>query len=154
MKKIIIFLCALAFVLSAQAVLAANQKKDKDIFPNFATSTDKKVAKSVLDTACIQSALDKRESAIILAFDKKAMTIKTALDQRKTDLKAAWALSTLKERIKARLEAWKKFKKADISARTAYRQEIKKIWAQYKTDKKACKITESDNESSGTDNSL
>ncbi len=147
-------MCALAFVFGAQAVSADDSKKDKDIFPNFATSTDKKVSKSVLDTACIQSALDKRESAIILSFDKKATAIKVALDQRKTDLKAAWALSTLKERIKARLEAWKKFKKSETGARATYRQEIKKIWQAWKTDKKACKVTESDNDSSGTDNSL
>src|SRR3989338_3073510 len=166
MRKIIILLFALAFVFGAQVALADSkngQEKDK----GNATSTENKDKEKgnatsakeggnvkTLDAACIQAALDKRESAIILSFDKKSMAVKTALDQRKTDLKSAWALSNLKDRIKARLAAWKNFKKADNSSRMTYRKEVKAAWEQYKKDKKACNVKESDNESSGTDNSL
>ena len=165
-KKIIILLCALAFVFGAQAVLAdskngqekekgnATSTENRDKEKGNATSTKERGNIKTLDVACIQSALDKRESAVIAAFDKKTSAVKTALDQRKTDLKAAWALSGLKDRIKARLVAWKNFKKADVNSRMTYRKEVKSAWAQYKTDKKACNVKESDEESQGTDNSL
>lgn len=165
-KKLIILSCALAFVFGAQVALADSknsQEKDKgnttsaenrDKEKSNVKSTKERRNIKTVDVACIQAALDKRESAIILSFDKKSMTVKTALDQRKTDLKSAWALSNLKDRIRARLTAWKNFKKVDYSSRTTYRKEVKSVWAQYKIDKKACNTRESDNESQGTDNSL
>lgn len=155
MKKIIAILCAFVFLFSAQVALADNdkEKENKDRVKVFATSTKRKVEKAV-DIVCVQNAVEKRENAIIASFDKKSAAIKAALEQREINIKAAWAKENLKERIKARIEAWRIFKKAELAARAAYRQEIKKIWQDWKTDVRACKTNESDNESSGADNSL
>ena len=118
MNKILIFLVALCFAFSAQAAPAQPLKAKKeqpktrveDSVKLNATSTDRQVVKPQIDIACAQAAVDKRESAVISAFDKKSSAVRGALEQRKTDLKAAWAKENLKERIKARLEAWKKFR--------------------------------------------
>ena len=110
--------------------------------------------KPQLDIACVKSAVEKRESAVIAAYDKKTAAIKTALTTRKTALKEAWDKTTIKERLVARLAAWKAFRAAKLGAQKVYVGEIKAVWRQFKTDRKSCGVTETNNESQGTDIAL
>lgn len=103
-----------------------------------AVATVTSVQTSGPNVACVQSALDKRESALISAIDPFATTIKSALQTRATALKDAWAKPTVKERREARLVAWKNYKTSAKSAHDTLRSAKKSAWATFKTEMKAC----------------
>lgn len=90
------------------------------------------------DVACIQSALDKRETNLIAAIDPFATSIKSALSARTIALKDAWTKTTVKERREARALAWKTYKTSAQNAHQALKTAKKTAWSTFKTDMKAC----------------
>ncbi len=104
-----------------------------------------------INTACIQSAVEKRESAIITAYTKKTDAIKTALEARKAALVTAWGKSTVKERVQARAKAWKTFKATQVKAQITYQRELVAAWATFNKERKTCRISESNDENGSTD---
>lgn len=95
----------------------------------------------VLNVACIQSALDKRENAIITAHNTYSGSITNALTARKDTLKTAWAKPTRQERRVARDAAWKTFKESHRSAHEGLRSTRKTAWNTFDVDMKACGVS-------------
>lgn len=141
-KKISIILLVLFLFLTVRSVVLAEEVTNTP--PN-----QKKI-----DLVCIQNAIEKRENAIIVAFDKKAVAIKAALEARKNALKEAWTKPTRKERLTARLAAWKNFRTAKWQIQKTYQTEVKSAWKTFNTERKNCKITEPVDESNASDLAL
>jgi len=176
MKKFMPFMLAIAIGLSVIAVpvfaedsnktqgtdkpvkTADNGKDHKD---GDKSKSDKKDANAQLplsaDTlTCVQTALDARDTAIFTAFDADYTATKATLSTRTTALKAAWALSTSKDRKNAISKAWKEYKTTTKTANDTMKKGRKDAWKKYKEDFKACKgVTEgelnSDTTSEGAD---
>jgi len=113
------------------------------------SSTDHQVQKAV-DLVCVQTAVDKRETAVAAGFTTYAAAVTAAQAQRKTDLHAAWAMTDATARKDAIKAAWKTFTGSVKTARKALKTGNKAAWSTYKTDRKACGGGESDGEGSGS----
>lgn len=112
----------------------------------FASTSSKLVsdtnsATTVTKLACVATAVDARETALIGAADAFAGAWKTALTTRQTDLKAAWAMTNTKERRTAINSAWNAYNKAMKAAKQSYRTARNKAWTDFRTASKACKVT-------------
>lgn len=97
---------------------------------------DKKV-----DIACMKTAVEKRENALLSAYDTYAGKLKTAHETRKTDLLAGWSIQDPKERQAAIKAAWEKYRQSIKTATIEWNQSRKSIWAQNAQDAKNCKAS-------------
>lgn len=105
--------------------------------------------------ACMQTAVETRDTAIVAAFDTYATAVKSALNTRKDALKIAWAITDRKERRTAIMTAWKNYKIAIKDAKSALKTSKKTAWDTFKTASKACKPAKTqDNSNQSVDNSL
>ena len=111
-------------------------------------------ANKAVDLTKMQAAVDTRDSAIILAWDKYTTDVKSTLETRETALKAAWALTDKTARKTAIKGAWTNYRNAIKSAREALKKAKNDAWAQWKIDSKAAKGNAEDNTSISVDNSL
>ena len=91
-----------------------------------------------VDVACIQSAIEKRDTTIATAVNAHAVVQTTAIAARKAALKAAWALTDQKARRAALRDAWKAFTVTSKAARKAFRDSQRTAWKQFNTDRKTC----------------
>lgn len=91
--------------------------------------------------ACMQTAVAKRDGAIITAFGKFSSAITSALTVRKDALVAAWGISDKKARRQAIKAAWDAFRKSNQDARATLKSERTAAWKQFGVDAKACRIT-------------
>ncbi len=126
--------------------------------PAFA-ATDKAMMKSskaavTVDTACMQAAIDKRETALIAGVDVYSASVKTALTVRKDALKAAWAITDKTARNTAIKAAWTAFQGTWKNASAAMKTVKKSAWAAFNTDAKACKQTGADSAGASVDANL
>ncbi|TAL20454.1 hypothetical protein EPN90_00995 [Patescibacteria group bacterium] len=99
------------------------------------------VVKPVLDLACVQSAVEKRDNAIIAAVDTYSTHVKTALTTRRDALKAAWGMADRVERRKAIRAAWDAFRGTWRKEKRALTDARRAAWKQFRADAKACKAT-------------
>ena len=106
------------------------------------------------NSACIVTAVEKRENAIIAAQDSLSAAIKASLEKRKTALVAAWGISIAKDRRQARQTAWNTFRTEQKTARQTHLTAQKAAWSQFKIDAKACKIDVTGIEPEGLDVSV
>ncbi|KKS23691.1 MAG: hypothetical protein UU83_C0043G0008 [Candidatus Jorgensenbacteria bacterium GW2011_GWF2_41_8] len=90
--------------------------------------------------ACMQTAVAKRDGAIITAFGKFSSGITTALTVRKDALVAAWGINNVKDRRAAIRAAWNAFRTSNQSARTTLKSERNSAWKQFRVDAKGCRI--------------
>lgn len=93
-----------------------------------------------LDPACMSSAVDKRDTAIIADLDTKNAALKTALETRRTALKAAWALTDADDRFQALKDAWKAYASSVKEAVRTFKTAKKDAWSQYHQDRLDCQI--------------
>lgn len=100
----------------------------------------------------MQTAVEKRETAIIAALVTYTNAWKTSLETRKTELNTAWGITNNKDRRTAINAAWKKFREARKEQRRAFRDARKDAWKQFKTDAKACKVQNLDQQGESADN--
>jgi uncharacterized protein YqgV (UPF0045/DUF77 family) len=107
-----------------------------------------------VDLTKMQAAVDTRDTSILLAWDKYSTDVKSALEARKTALRAAWALTDRTTRRTAIKGAWTTYRNAVKSARETWRKNKKAAWTQWKIDAKAAKGNAEDNTSESVDNSL
>lgn len=91
-----------------------------------------------VDAACMKTAIDKRETAVINAMDAYNVSIKSAYQARKSALLSAWDKTERKERRQAQQEARKAFKESAKAARETLRDARKSAWETFGTDAKAC----------------
>ncbi len=125
--------------------------------PVFAQTTPTTApSKGKIDTACMQSTVDKRDSALITAVDTFGTAVKTALQTRKDALKAAWGNTDVKARRSAIKAAWNTYAATSRDARKALSNSRKGIWKQFYADRKVCGPTAAteDNTSEGADSQL
>lgn len=113
------------------------------VVPAFAEYAPRKV-----DLACMKSAVEKRENAIIAAKEKSFASMDAAFKARRDALKAAWDKTNAKERREAINAAWKTFREAHKAARAQLRKDDKAAWSTFKDARKACKV---DSASRGND---
>lgn len=138
MKKIVISLLVGCFALiGGYAALAQNATNTNSSIP--ANINRAVPQKPVYDGSCMQAAVDKRDSAIIVAWDAYSVSMKTALSTRKDALKAAWAKSAIAERRTALKAAWEAYRKATQTSRNALNKAKREAWNQFSKDRKACK---------------
>ena len=107
---------------------------------------EEKPAKPEFDGACMAAATDKREPALIAAVKAKSDALTAALEARKTALHDAWLKPTMKERVAARVAAWREFRKAAKKARQDYRKAAHEAWKQFYADRRACQIKDRGND--------
>lgn len=102
--------------------------------PPPATST------TAIDMSCVKNAIDKRDTAMIAAYDTLWATIKTALQTRRDALKMAWDMTDKSARNKAVADIWKAYNSAIKAARKAFKTARNTAWSQFSADRKACNL--------------
>jgi len=143
MKKIILSLILSIFCLGLAGIASA------DDATNTATTTP------TFDPVCMQNAIEKRDTALIVGIDAYVAAIKTALTARKDALKAAWLITDKTQRRSALKTAWKNFRTARDQARKDWKSAKRTAWKTFYADRKACgKVTSEDWTTSGVDNNI
>jgi len=104
------------------------------VAPAFAQTTA-----STDDLACVQAAVEKRDGAIIAAWDVLSPAIRSALVTRQQALVAAWGINNRKERRAAIKVAWRTFRASVKSARATFRISRISAWKTWRDDVKACR---------------
>lgn len=120
----------------------------------MAVETNTQRSKPTVDIPCLQNAIEKRDTAMIAAWDKFSATAKSALEARKTALKNALGLTDKKERRAAWQKAWSDWKTAAKNARLTFWKEKKAAWKQFYLDRKTCRGTSEDTSAEGFDVNL
>jgi hypothetical protein len=124
-KNIIIFFCL--FLLTPIAIPA---------LANAATETSVQIQK--IDTACMQSAVSKREATIASGFSAYSSSVSSALKARATAFASAWELTSAKARNTALKAAWKAYKSSISSARSAWSKARRSSWVAFYDARKSC----------------
>lgn len=93
---------------------------------------------AVLNVQCIQTAIEKRDTAIITAHGAFNTSIVNALTTRKDALKLSWAKPTNEERKSTRKVALDAFRTSQKGAHEALRTVRKTSWSAFETDMKVC----------------
>lgn len=88
----------------------------------------------------MQRAIDKRDTAVIVAADKYHADLKKALETRRDELKKAWEITEAKERRKAIRTVWDHYRKSVKDARKVMREARHTTWKQFYTDRRQCGI--------------
>lgn len=99
------------------------------------------VPPKTVNVACIQAAIDKRDTAVISAYDTLHTSIVAALNTRKEALKSAWAKTERIERRTALKNAWAAYHASRRSAQQAWRASRRTVWQTFRTEAKACSPT-------------
>lgn len=139
MKKIILVSICSIFTLS---LLVLPVLADEATGTN--TNVNTNVASAAAILTCVQTAVEKRDAAIIAAFDTFSAAAKNLLTVRKDELVAAWALTDAKARRLAIKAAWAKYSKGLKEARDAFKKTKKSAWTQWNKDRKACRASAGD----------
>lgn len=129
MKKVIASIAGVGLVIALGVTTVGAQ--------NLTTTPPIKTEKT-FDVACVQAAVDKRETSLIAVADTANASIKAALETRKTELKSAWAVTVAKDRQTARKGAWDKYSAAAKATKQALLTSRKSAGTTFKTDMKAC----------------
>lgn len=103
-----------------------------------ATGTQTQAPTNQVNVACVQAAIEKRDTAIIAAVDAYATAVKSALSTRKDAEKAAWNLTDRNARRTALKAAQTTYRNSVRVARKAFRDARNSAWKQFRTDRKAC----------------
>lgn len=98
---------------------------------------DEVEAKEV-DLVCMQTAVEKRDNAVIGALDTFYANVKTALTARRDSVKAAWGVEDPDARKAAIRKAWKDFRGTWKSEKKALKKAKKVAWKQFKEDREVC----------------
>lgn len=104
---------------------------------NSATSTPPTNHRTV-DLACVQTAVEKRDNAIISAVDTYASAVKTVLQTRRDALKAAWSIADKKQRRSALRAAWDAFQGTSKNVTKGLRSAKRDAWMQFNKDQRLC----------------
>lgn len=113
------------------------------------TSSVNPVVHKTVDLACMQTAVEKRDNAIMAALDTYSSGVKTALQTRRDALKAAWGITDKKQRRTALRAAWDAFQGTWKNATKALRGAKKDAWTQFNKDQRACYANAGEEPASG-----
>lgn len=108
--------------------------------PAFAHNPEEKELKieQAVDLACMQNAVEKRDSVVMTAFDAFHTAVRSALEARKNALKTAWGMTDPEDRKDAREEAWEDYFDAFRKAKRDLKKARKAAWHQFRHDRQAC----------------
>ncbi len=98
-------------------------------------------AKANIDTACVQTAVAKRETALWTAVDAHYASMKTAMTTRAAALNSAWGQTDGKTREAEIKAAHTAFRTSAKTASTTLRTARNAAWKTFKTDAKTCKVS-------------
>lgn len=145
LKRFTTLALALSFLLGSFAPGVLANEEDSDENENPAR---------VVDIACMKTAVETRETAILAAFNKFSDAGVAALEKRKTDLVAAWGISDREDRQDAIKTAWSTFKESAKIAKRTLKKERKDAWKAFKEARKACGGSQEDDAGERSDNQL
>ncbi len=133
-------------VTPAEAITGSKMQKMRDYASTTKEMKEKRdnKGKQTVDMSCIAKAVETREERLGVAWGDFNTSITAALATRKTELVAAWNISSssMKERTGATNAAWKKWKESSKKAHGELRDERKAAWETFrKTSKDSCRIT-------------
>jgi acyl-CoA reductase-like NAD-dependent aldehyde dehydrogenase len=157
MKKITALLSLVALALTLNGVAFAQDTGTTS--PAGVTPTSTSLTSTVsklhpLDTTCMKSAVDARESAVQAAFSAFSTARSAALTQRASALDAAWSLTDRKAITAAVKTAWSTFKTTNGAARKSYNTAIRSAWSTFSASAKTCKGMPSAPETQSVDSTL
>ena len=107
-----------------------------------------------VNTACMQTAVGKRDGAIISGLDAYYNAAKSALTSRQTALQGAWGITDKKAHTEAQRKAWSDYRASIKAARKTFQSARTSAWKQFSTDAKACHGATEEFGSQGTDEQL
>ncbi len=114
-----------------------------------------KMERKTVDVACMATAVDTREAALVAGMTTYGSSIVSLLQTRQGALKAAWGKTVVQERRTAIQSAWKDYRTARATAQKNWRDAKKSAWDTFTTSAKACGSTSAaDNGSAGVDTQL
>lgn len=94
--------------------------------------------KKTVDIACMATAVDARDTAVISAVDMYSSAVKAALSVQKDALKAAWTNSNAKTRNVSLRTARKAFQTSWKKASADLRAGKNGSWKTFESDRKKC----------------
>lgn len=106
---------------------------------NVGATMEMKAAKKNVDIACVQTAVDKREDALITGWSAFHASISGAYSARKTALHDAWGMTDAAARKAAVKMAWGNFKKSAKTGRKTWKDARKSVWKTFRSEVKSCK---------------
>jgi hypothetical protein len=132
--KSINIIAALSLIVGATAPALAQSPS-----PSPAALISPRAAVKTVDLACVKTAVEKRDNAVIAALDAFHTGVKQALTTRRDALRAAWDVSDKNQRKTAIRAAWSAFDGTWKKARRGMETAKKTAWNAYRTDAKACR---------------
>lgn len=107
-----------------------------------------------VNTACMQTAVGKRDGAIISALDAYYNAAKSALTARQTALQGAWGITDKKAHTEVMRKAWSDYRASIKATRKTFQSARASAWKQFGTDTKGCRGASEEFGSQGTDDQL
>ena len=133
----VVALVAAAAASTVVAMADTVPDSSKTAVTTFSRSSTKGKTQTI-NTSCMQTAVEKRDTALVSAIDTFHNKVSSALTARKDALKSAWGLSETAARRTALKTAWEEYKKSTRNARNTLKEARRSSWSMFKTDSKAC----------------
>jgi hypothetical protein len=121
---------------------------------SLVTVAQAKKTVSPVKATCIQTAVVKRETATIAAFDVYTTSLRNVLGTKQEALKNAWGKTVVAERRSGLKDAWKNFRNSRLEIRKTYKAAQKSAWDLFKNEQKNCNVhgLQEDNAGQAEDN--
>jgi|GEM_PF-5413569 len=133
--KRLLYCCVIAIVcVGAYTVRAENASSTATT--TVTHSADK--SRPAVNMTCIQTAIDKRDSAILDAFDLYHDEIVAVIKVRTVALTEAWSLSDRKARKEALKIAWYEYKTNHMKAVNTWRTTKRSAWNLFYSGRRLC----------------
>jgi len=133
-KKIIIILAILLIMLAISITLPVRADN-----ATTASNTSPLIA-SNYNVACLQTAIEKRDNAMIATLTIYNGAIIPAISARADALKSAWGLANQNSRSAAIKKAWSDFLALEKASLKALKADKRVAWSQFRKDKAVCKV--------------
>lgn len=133
------FIAASAAVIMATALATPAFADDVSVNTSASATVSASVA-SGADLACMGTAVDTREAAVISARTAFNTKIMTALETRRASLKTAYTIANNADRKIAIKTALTVYAKATADARFQYKTDVKAAWKTFTDAVKTCNV--------------
>jgi hypothetical protein len=95
-------------------------------------------ASAKIDVACIQNAIDTRDTALANMVSDWSSSTGNALQARREALKDSWSIIDYKKRRLAQRTAWSEYRKLLRSANSSKAKERSRSWKKFEQDRRQC----------------
>ncbi len=107
------------------------------VSPVFAQERAVKASPKI-DVACIQNAIDIRDTALAKMVNDWSSSTGNALRTRREALKDSWSIIDYKKRRFAQRTAWSEYRKLLRSANASKAKERSRTWKKFEQDRRQC----------------